>query len=335
MISSRPLRFTTRVALALLVAGTVLAAPIVAFADSAKQPAITEARANGGMLFILGVNFAGGMPKVTLGTLPLSVIAMSATQIDALIPASIAPGSYLLTVSLRKSKAGDDRNDDDGKYDEFWVTIGGAGPQGPAGAAGPQGLTGPSGPQGPTGLQGAQGVAGNNGARGPSGTDGATGPVGPAGPQGAPGGLALSTIQSLSGLACNVGMCSGTTAIALVPLSTELRLSCVKDPGPLTLRIQGGADLYHGLLGSLSYTSDVGPGGTIVTRNEQGGVAFNIPIPDLCVGQAVSVTITRGFVIGGSSVFVNGGTCAGALNPFASVTCTFIMDADRVLTINR
>ena len=53
MISSRPIRFAARVALALLMAGTVLAAPIVAFADSSKQPAITEARADGGMLLIL------------------------------------------------------------------------------------------------------------------------------------------------------------------------------------------------------------------------------------------------------------------------------------------
>lgn len=199
MISSRPRRFAARVALALLMAGTVLAAPIVAFADSSKQPAITEARVDGAVLHVLGLNLGGGKPKVILGTLPLSVVSMTATQIDALIPASVVPGSYLITVSLAKGKEGDDRNDDFGKYDEFWVTIGAVGSRGPAGLNGVDGATGAVGPQGPAGAVGAtgalgpagpiglQGAAGAQGSTGPAGARGLAGPSGSGGTQGPPG----------------------------------------------------------------------------------------------------------------------------------------------------
>ena len=174
----------SRSLLALCVASAMLAASTPTFADSSHDPAITEARADGGMLHILGLNLGGGKPKVTLGTLALSVVSMTATQIDALVPPTVVPGSYLLTVSLAKSKSGSDDGNGDGKYDEFWVTIGAAGPQGlvgPQGAAGKDGAMGPAGPVGPAGTNGAAGV------QGPAGRDGAQGSQGPSGPQGIAG----------------------------------------------------------------------------------------------------------------------------------------------------
>ena len=82
------------------------------------------------------------------------------------------------------------------KSDEFWITIGAAGPQGLTGLAGPQGSTGPAGPQGLTGSAGAQGPVGISGLPGPqgpagvagtAGRNGAAGPAGPVGPQGIEG----------------------------------------------------------------------------------------------------------------------------------------------------
>ncbi len=178
------------IALALCVAGTTLAASLPSFADSWRQPAITEAHADGAVLRVLGLNLAGGKPRVTLGTQPLTVVSMTSTQIDALIPASVVPGSYLLTVKLDKGKGGGGDRDDDGKYDEFWVTIGAAGPQGPAGAIGPAGPAGPPGSPGPAGAAGGQGPAGapgQDGAAGPQGPAGPTGPQGAQGPQGPAG----------------------------------------------------------------------------------------------------------------------------------------------------
>ena len=65
-------RLAAQVAIALCVAGTVLAAPTPAFADSSRQPAITEVRAEGAMLRIDGVDLGGGTPKLTLGSVALA-----------------------------------------------------------------------------------------------------------------------------------------------------------------------------------------------------------------------------------------------------------------------
>ncbi len=211
------------IAFALGMAGASLTASTPCFADSSHQPAITEARADGGMLHIFGLNLGTARPNVTLGVLPLSVVSTTATQIDALVPASVAPGSYLLTVSLGRNKGSDDSS----QYDEFWVTLGAAGPQGakgdegpqgpagapakdgatgpqgPAGPAGPQGLPGAGGPQGPmgaTGSAGPQGVAGSRGDPGPQGLPGPQGPqgaTGPQGPAGAGGTLRASSVTVL------------------------------------------------------------------------------------------------------------------------------------------
>jgi hypothetical protein len=86
------------------------------------------------------------------------------------LPAGLASGNYLLSVQVGNGN---------GNSDESVVTIGAAGPAGPAGAPGP---AGPAGAPGPAGSQGAPGPAG------PAGPTGAEGPAGPAGPQGPSGG---------------------------------------------------------------------------------------------------------------------------------------------------
>ncbi len=169
---------------AVLLAGLGLGGPVAA--DSSKAPVITSVRATPtGLLQVFGSNFSGGAPTVRLGTLaaPLAVTTATATQIDVAMPGGIAPGGYLLSLSIAK-KNGKEGNGEDVLSDEFWVTIGAAGPtgpQGPAGAPGPMGATGLPGPVGPAGPAGAAGP------QGPQGKDGATGPSGPQGPAGPPG----------------------------------------------------------------------------------------------------------------------------------------------------
>src|SRR5690349_4909412 len=167
---------------------------MLAGADSLPTPIITQAQANSDVttLQITGANFSPGNLTVNLGSAvaPLSITSSSASRIDALLPAGIAPGSYLLTVTLGKQGTGESKND------EFWVTIGAAGPQGPAGPAGAAGAQGPAGsmgatgaqgPAGPAGAAGAPGAPGAQGPAGPAGTPGAQGPQGVPGPQGPPG----------------------------------------------------------------------------------------------------------------------------------------------------
>jgi hypothetical protein len=197
-----------------------------ALANSSKDPVITEVRASAGntLLHVIGANFSGGTPNITLGgsSVPLAITLATPTQIDAVLPAGVPPGSYLLSLTIsNKGSKSDDKEDMRG--DEFWLTLvseagggkdgatgpqGPAGPQGPIGATGPQGvqgMPGPAGPQGPIGAagpQGAQGLPGSEGPQGPAGSPGQQGPqgfggaTGPQGPQGiqGPAGAAGSTV---------------------------------------------------------------------------------------------------------------------------------------------
>jgi hypothetical protein len=83
------------------------------------------------------------------------------------------------------------------------------GPAGPRGAAGPTGAAGATGPSGPVGPAGPAGPKGDTGARGATG---ASGPKGDAGPQGPPG-PALSSLESLNGIACHLGGTAGTASL--------------------------------------------------------------------------------------------------------------------------
>lgn len=208
-------------------------------ADSARDPVITEARANDAntILQVVGTDLSGGAPRLTLGTqaAPLVVTLATSTRIEALLPPGVPPGTYLLTLTIGKYRDRKSSDSEGPRGDEFWVTLGAQGPSGPQGIAGPAGATGqqglagppgPAGPQGvagatgPAGLQGPPGTAGAMGLQGPAGSpgaagkegsigpqgmpgkDGMDGPIGPAGPQGPPGpGGGGTSVPSLESLA--------------------------------------------------------------------------------------------------------------------------------------
>jgi microcystin-dependent protein len=129
--------------------------------------------------------FGSGPLTVTLGEYvdPLVVTSATETEIVADLPAAIAEGDYLLTVS---NGTGQSQND------EYDLTIG-FGPQGEQGKLGPQGEQGKLGPQGeqgkpgPQGEQGKIGPQGEQGKLGPQGFDGPQGVQGKLGPQGEQG----------------------------------------------------------------------------------------------------------------------------------------------------
>lgn len=173
----------------------IAAAIALAFAAPAlaADPVILEARADvaGASLTITGTDLDDGTPQLTIGGMstPLVVTSASATRIVALLPPGLAPGSYLLSLSLRRGGGGGGG----ARGDEFWLTLGAAGPTGATGPAGPRGPAGPAGPAGIAGPTGATGPAGPRGPAGPPGTAGiagATGATGPAGPRG-PGGVLI------------------------------------------------------------------------------------------------------------------------------------------------
>src|SRR5437868_5177744 len=103
---------------------------------------------------ISGMNFLGPngkqLPTVLWQATPLTPILETPTQIVALLPNTLAPGMYLLTVT----------NSSEGNYDTFDVAIGTTGPTGATGATGATGNTGAVGPTGVKGDTGAQGAAG-------------------------------------------------------------------------------------------------------------------------------------------------------------------------------
>lgn len=112
-----------------------------------------------GYIKISGDNFDnGGVPKVTLGNDELTVLPdYTATTIAAEV-SQVQEGDYTLTVRTGPATS---------NFDEYDLTIGAVGPQGPQGEQGPQG---PPGEQGPPGLQGPIGPQGIQGEQGPPGT---------------------------------------------------------------------------------------------------------------------------------------------------------------------
>jgi hypothetical protein len=229
----RPCRFALAFALALAVAS--IASPRLAFAESTHAPAITEAREGAGVLNVFGINFAG-RPRVTLGTTALTVVSTTATRIEALLPASVGPGSYLLTVTVNAGR--DDDRGDDGKYDESWITIGTAGTPGPAGPAGAIGATGPAGPAGAIGATGPAGPAGAPGSQGPAGLPGLAGPQGPQGSQGpqglegAPGPAGATGPQGVAGTPGSTVILAGFSATGVLQFTNA-------PPGVFTAEAHG------------------------------------------------------------------------------------------------
>jgi hypothetical protein len=131
-------------------------------------------------LTVSGTNFRLS-PKVTLGTVTLTVQSATTTKIVATfpstgLPSSFVPGTYFLQIVFNG-----------GTLSIFTVDLGANGPVGPMGLQGPIGLTGPQGAQGPIGLMGATGATGATGPQGLKGNTGATGATGPAGAAGPAG----------------------------------------------------------------------------------------------------------------------------------------------------
>ncbi len=262
---------------AVLLAGLGLGGPVAA--DSSKAPAIASVRANaaGGLLQIFGSNFSGGTPKVTLGTLPvpLQVTTATASQVDVVMPAGIAPGSYLLNLSIAK-KNGKEGNGEDVLSDEFWVTIGAAGPagpQGPAGATGPMGATGLAGPAGPAGATGPQGPAGT------TGKDGAMGPAGPQGIAGVPGSPGSQGPQGLQG----VPGAQGNSIELVGPASKDVCaeggqvLQIVGEKGPVRGTEVTLCNGLHGLDGAMGPAGPAGPAGAKGDAGPQGAQGVQGP----------------------------------------------------------
>jgi hypothetical protein len=109
-------------------------------------PVMTSVTVDAGLttLTIKGTGFGTSGAVVTLGnTGSLTITSQTDTLITATLPAGVAPGSYLLSLS-----AG-------GNSNEFWVAIGTQGPivnqNVTIGTQGPSGPAGPAGPQGPPG----------------------------------------------------------------------------------------------------------------------------------------------------------------------------------------
>src|SRR6266850_1443408 len=103
----------------------------------------TGADAQGGNLFIVGINFGIRSPRVLFGGHELQVLSHSPTEIVATLPTALLPATYELRLIFNEGQ-----HDDEGHGTSFDVTIGAAG------AAGPAGPIGPTGPQGSLGLKG-------------------------------------------------------------------------------------------------------------------------------------------------------------------------------------
>lgn len=143
-----------------------------------QKPSITSTLANysgtPARLTISGSNFGTVAPSVVLGATSLAVVSYSNTSVTADIPATLAAGSYPLSLTNQQSA----------QSVTLSIAVGSIGPLGPGGAPGPAGPQGPTGPAGPVGPQGAAGAQGPQGPTGPAGPQGPAGPVGPAGPAG-------------------------------------------------------------------------------------------------------------------------------------------------------
>ena len=184
----------------------------------AATPVILTSSANANTLIISGTSLSRGTPVVTLGGNTLSVVAQSATQLSAALPAGLVAGTYTLSVRIGSAS----------NTTTSVTTIGAVGPAGTAGAQGPAGATGAQGIAGATGAQGIAGPAGPAGApgvQGATGTAGAAGPQGDTGPQGPAGPTGAGALQLFDGQNTVLGTLFGApnngVGYALVPFNGE------------------------------------------------------------------------------------------------------------------
>lgn len=146
-----------------------------------------------GTLTITGTDLDfGGALEVTLAQFPpLLIIGIPTdTEIVTNLPPAIDAGDYLLTVS---------RGNGQSENDEYDLTIGAVGPEGPQGKPGVQGDVGPKGDKGDQGDPGIQGVKGDQGDQGIQGVKGDQGPQGVAGANGVNGGQGPQGVPGISG----------------------------------------------------------------------------------------------------------------------------------------
>jgi len=229
---------------------------------------------------ITGTNFGTGTPSVSLDGSALTVTSSSATRIVAKLPASIAPGSYLLAVKAAKKGKEDD---EEGDSATFVLTLGAVGPQGPIGPIGPQG---PVGPQGVTGATGAQGPIG---------------PQGPMGPQGRDGNLRLANQACPTG-----GQVIGFDANGNI-VCNKVAASCATHTYTFNMTSSAGA----------CFSDARWPGGTASQQNEAGcNVTVNQPSGDIVLVGTLGDHWAVNSFSGYSSCFGTGGVNGdGVQNP--------------------
>ena len=169
---------------------------------------------------IVGTDFLFGpeAPTVTLGEYvdPLEIVGVPTNEtIVALLPENIVAGDYLLTVTTGTGQS---------QNDEYDLTLGAVGPQGPAGQDGAPGVDGQDGAPGKDGQDGAPGADGSScsatdlaGGALVSCTDGTTATVS----DGAPGIPGAAGADGRNGENCYDGIVGGT--------SVE---DCIGPPGP-------------------------------------------------------------------------------------------------------
>ncbi len=225
------------------------------------------------MLTVKGANLVPkkGPAKLVLGGMsaPLTVVSASPTQVQALLPVNLPPGSYSVVIG----NGADDK-------DEFFFTVG----LESAGEPGPQGPPGPPGPPGSTGQTGLTGPAG------PTGPQGPTGPTGPTGAAGPPGSSTPLTLAALNGLACAVGDAAGTTTVTVQAGTGVVLVTCVPlppppPPGPLP--------------DPLGYEALPVTGETVLAAVQPLFAANHVDIPGICSSfNSVAVGANCGGVIG-------------------------------------
>jgi hypothetical protein len=250
----------------------LLVAPSVLLADDLFAT-ITQVSENsaGTEITISGENLGSQPPKVFLGGMSLVVASSSNSTITAVLPAAVAPGSYILLVYPRDSFPAE----------PFIVALGAVGPVGPAGAPGAMGLMGLPGPAGPTGATGPAGAAGPIGTPGTIGPAGAEGPAGPTGPEGAAG---PAGPQGASGPA-------GTLS-----LSGSIFTATLTNPGPGG---SGAGEIYYippsALIG-------LNPGENTAIANST--EANFVVVPAACTVSALNVGANNYFTPGSDSVTI-------------------------------
>lgn len=171
--------------------------------------------------------------------------------------------------------------------------------------SGTRGPAGPQGPAGPAGPAGATGATGQTGPAGPAGPEGQQGPPGPAGPAGS------SSLDALSGTACDVGTSNAGVTQVKYGQNGVVTITCV----PTTLKALQVA--VTGGNGNDTVVSD--PAG--IDCSQQSTAVCDEQVP---IGFTVTLTAQPS----GNDAFSgwSGGGCSGT-----SPTCTVSMsDAQSV-----